>query len=965
MSTTTDKLLWMLFKIRPVERRRALLMWLYLLAAVSAFIMGRIIRDTLFLSRFDRTALAYNYVTVAISVALPAFVYTRVADRFRRDKQIQVVLAILIVSLLLSRALAETEAAWFYFAFYNWIEVLGAFLMIQYWTFATDVFSSREAKRLFAFIGGGGVLANVVCGVAVAGLVKQLGTENLMLVQAGLLGICLVCAVLVGREQRERLAEATVHRRAGVRAKSSRGIADDVRVVFASKHLQVVAWMTAITFISVQFIDFAFKATTREHFQGDQLSVFYGYFFSVSGVLAALIQLVVTRPLLERFGVMVTLIVLPLGLLGGSLAGVVSAGALWAATLAKGAENTFRYSFYDATMQVLYAAVPAEIRGRAKAFIDGIFKPIAIGLAGGLLLLLVQAIGVPVAHLYWVAMLFVVIWIGLVLGIKKEYVSQLMATLRKSRLNFQETALDITDQRTIEVLSQTLCSSNSREVFSALELVPRVRGPVLLPAVARLTEHAAPEIRLTALRLLGRGETEGAFFLDQISARFGDDSEQVRTEAIRSFCAVARERAIPVVRPLLSDPSPSVRAAALAGMMQHGGLDGILSSADVFKSMLSDQAPAVRRQAAWVLGQIRVRNFFQPVLELMQDSDPVVQNAAIAAAGEMQSPELLPVLIYKLGRRDTARAAHLALVRYGPPAVAVLAKVLAHEAEETAIRRQVPRILAAIGTAQCLELLIDRLGVRDPDVRWEVARAAARLRDRLPQSSIAPGRVKPFLHDEIKAYYQGLAALVDIGGVETARGQDLLVDAIHERLARNLDRIFRFLGILYPLRTIEIVFRNLRSISAPVRANAIELLDNLLEKETARLVLPILDEGAVEQKIQFGAGVFALARRQRTEWLAAFLGGDDPWLRTCALYDVGETGLTDFVPQVQAGLSDPNPLIRETSVRALSVLLDHQRFGELCQHLVEEDEGVRRYTEALLALATRTSSQVSLAAAMT
>ena len=965
MDNTTDKLLWTLFKIRPTERRRALLMWLYLLAAVSAFIMGRIIRDTLFLSRFDRTALAYNYVTVAISVAIPSFFYARIADRFRRDKQILVVMVILIASLLVSRLLAETGAAWFYFGFYNWIEVLGAFLMIQYWTFATDVFSSREGKRLFAFIGGGGVLANVVCGVAVAGLVKRLGTENLMFVQAGLLCICLVCAYLVGRDQRERLAEAMVNRRASGNAKASRGLAADVRVVFTSKHLQIVAWMTAITFVSVQFIDFSFKAVTREHFSGDQLSIFYGYFFSVSGVLAAAIQLLATRQLLERFGVVATLIVLPIGLLGGSLAGIVSAGALWASTLAKGAENTFRYSLYDATTQVLYAAVPADIRGRAKAFIDGIFKPFAIGLAGGLLLLLVQALGVPAAQLYWVALFFVVIWIGLVLGIKKEYVSQLMATLRKSRLNFDETSLDITDQRTIEVLGQTLRSTNSRDVFGALELVPRVRGPALLPVVAGLTTHGAPEIRLTALRLLGRGDADGAPYLEQISACFNDSDEQVRTEAIRSFCAVARERAISVVRPLLGDASPSVRGAALAGMMQHGGLDGILSSADVFKSMLADRSPQVRRQAAWVLGQIRVRNFFQPVLELMQDPDPVVQNSAIAAAGEMQSPELLPVLIYKLGRHDTARAAHLALVRYGTPAVAVLAKVLAHEAEEIAIRRQVPRILAAVGTAQCLEVLIQRLDIRDPEVRWEVARAAARLRDRLPQASVSSDRVKPWLHDEIKSYFQGLAALFDIGGVDIPRGHDLLVDAIHERLARNLDRIFRFLGILYPLRTIEIIYRNLRSTSAAVRANAIELLDTLLEKDTARLVLPILDEAAVDQKVSFGVSAFELSRRQRAEWLNAFLGGDDPWLRTCALYDVGETGLTEFVPQVQAGLTDPNPLIRETSVRALSVLLDHQRFSELCRHLVEEDEGVRRFTESLLALARRTSSQTALPAVST
>ncbi len=961
-----DRALWTLFKVRAAEKRRVLLMALYLLAAVSAFIIGRITRDSLFLSRFDRSALAYNYVTVAFAVAIPLYFYSRVADRFRRDRMILAVLGLLMVLLGLARVGAALEVGWFYFVFYNFIEVFGSILIIQFWTFASDLFSSREAKRLFPLIGGGGVLANLACGPPVAALTDQIGTANLMYVQIILLAVCALCVMLLARDQHDRLVEAASQRKvAQVKSPTKQGSSfiEDLRVVFRSKHLQIVAALTCITFISVQFIDFSFKDVVSRHYQGDMLTKFFANFYAVSGAAAAVIQFLITRRLLERFGVVVALALLPLLLFGGAVTAALTFGALWAATLAKGTENSLRYSVYDATMQVLYTAVPAEVRGRAKALIDGNLKPIASGLAGGLLLLMVRYFGMPPHHLYWVSLGFLAIWLGLVLGIKREYVRQLMATLRKRRLNFEESSFEITDARTIEVLQRALRSEQTREVLNALELVPRIRGDQVFEAVAGCTAHTEAQVRQTALRLLADGSAAAIEHIDLVTERFLDEDDEVRAEAIRTFCSLVRERALQTVRRHLSDSSPLVRAASVAGLMRHGGLDGILTSADEFKAMMADADPLVRQQAARVLAEIQVRNFFQPVLELMQDPVTSVQLAAIAAAGAMQSPELIPVLVYKLAHRETARAAQIALIAYGGTVAPTLAKVLAHEDEELAIRRQVPRILGAIGDTRCLEILLDNLGVRDGRLRWEVARASGRLRDRSTEAQVPPARVKPHLITEVQLYYQTLAALADIGGLDIPPGVDLLSDAMRERLKRSIDRIFRFLAILYPLRTVELVYRNLESPSKVVRSNATELLDNLLEKDLGRLILPIIDEGPIEQKIQFGETAFDLQRRPRHQWLEVFLGDDDTWLRVCALYDIGETGLQEFVPQAQAGLADPDPLVRETAVRALSVLVPPEQLHQHCAGVIEDrDKTVQSYTRSLLGLSPKGPAEAEAAA---
>jgi hypothetical protein len=112
-------------------------------------------------------------------------------------------------------------------------------------------------------------------------------------------------------------------------------------------------------------------------------------FSAATGVIAAVMQLAVTGRLLERFGVVSALLVLPVTLFAGLVSHIASMLSAFAAVVfTKGAENAFRYSIYDATMQVLYTPVSSQVRGRAKTFIDGIVKPVSGGLAGAAMVMI-------------------------------------------------------------------------------------------------------------------------------------------------------------------------------------------------------------------------------------------------------------------------------------------------------------------------------------------------------------------------------------------------------------------------------------------------------------------------------------------------------------------------------------------------------------------------------------------------
>jgi ATP/ADP translocase/HEAT repeat protein len=962
-------------KIRPGETQKVMLMAAYLLLAVSTFITGRIARDSLFLSAFSKEQLAYMYISVAVMVPLPAYFYARIADRFRRDKMIVATLAIIIVGMLVCRLLLFTNQAWVYVVLYNFVEVFGTFLVLQFWTFAGDMFSSREAKRLFPFIGAGAVMASIVCGVSISQLVKRIGTENLLWLQMVMMAGCMVIVAYLGTKEKGRLQHTQVQTKRPGRQKTRFQVKNQVENVFASKHLKIIAGMTVATFITVPLIDYQFKVLAKEaytssggHVDTDALSSFMGLFSALTGVIAAVMQLGLTGRILERFGVVVSLLLLPLTLLvgmGGMILGM--ANAFYCAVFTKGAENAFRYSIYDATMQVIYTPVPSSVRGRAKTFIDGIVKPIAGGFAGAAMVAIVGPLHLPITSLAFVAAGLTAAWLVLILFIRREYVSQLLATLRKRRLDFSEKTLVITDDPTVAVLRRTLKSENPAEVRNAVELARRVSGHDLTAEVVTLLQHKDSDLRVRALEILSRSSSIGAS--EQIHVLFTDEDDEVKAAAVRAFCAIVGEPALRVVKDMLASPAPAVRGAAVASLIKHGGLEGILLSAEHLKEMQTSPNEAVRYAAAHVLKDIGVKNFYQPVLALMRDASPRVQNAAVAAAGAMCSAELIPALVYKLGQRDTARAASQALAAYGEPVVDVLGKVLAQDREEPTLRRQVPRILERIGTARCLDVLMNNLAVRDPDTRRETARAAARLRDRL-NARVDEHKIRQLADEEMREHYQNLAALEDLNPIAGHGGPDLLRDAIEERLARSLDRIFRLLSIVYPLKAIELIHANMRSNQATTKANAIEVLDNLLDPEEKRRVLPLLEDvhaGAHGRAkvVEHGAAIYKLERRAPQEWIELYLKGRDPWLVVVALHVTGELGLHRFAPLVAMHVKHADAIVRETALRTLAIVTPPAELLVTCGALDDDrDPVVRRTIEWIMREAARAvpSSVASTAA---
>jgi len=958
-----DRLLEAGFRLHPGEMWPTLLMFTMSLATVGAFIVGRSVRDTLFLAGVPVSQLPYMYVWASLAVATAGALYARIATRVRIDRLV-IGTSLLFAATVVAARLALPLGGLVFHVLYVWVEVAGSIAVLQFWTFSNEVYDSREARRLFGLIGAGGMLANVVVGFAVSGLARRVGAENLLYLCAALFA---ASAALVPLLSRAIGARSPAHPARGAPPAPGRPVAARL---WSSAHLRTVAAIVILTFLTTTLVDYQFKTQAAATFgqARDAMAGFFGTFFGVSGIAAVAVQLAVTTRLLEKLGVVGSLAVLPMAL-GLSSSAVMLAPALLTVTLAKGSENVFRYTVNEATTQILYLPLPSRQRRQAKALIEGVLRPGAIA-AAGLALALFRPAGGSVVPFAAAAVCGALLWLVALLRLRVDYVQALRQNLKRRLVEFS--GAPGLPPGAGDLLRRALASPLPGEVESALEL-GRTLPEDLSAEVGPLLSHASPRVRHLACEYLARsGDLRAAA---GILRCFEDPDPEVRASAIRTYCAIARDKAVRNVRPFLAASEPPVRAAAVAGMIRHGGLDGILVAAEPLKQLLASPEPAQRLQAARVLAVINVRSFYQPVLDLLADPDLSVRRAAIDAAGVMRSPELVPALVYRLARRETARAAAEALAEHGPGIERLVAKVLSQPGEDPEIRRNAPRVLGRLATPEAVRLLTEFLDDPDPALRRNADMALARAVRARPELAVDEVRVRGACLQEMGRAYRALAAaqalrlpddpfprrVIPAPAGRLPRGREgaaaLLGSALRERVDRGAERVCLLVGVVHPGAELDLVQANLRDASPGRRANALEILDNVLDKSVKRRLVPLLDDRPREARLREGVSYYSLPRLDATGWIAQLLGDANPWVTAAAAWHCGESGMAPLGPRLVELLGHRVAFVREAALMALERLLPGPGVADAARRLATDPfEPLRARAQALVEAGPRTAS---------
>ena len=950
MATRLERALEVGLRIRPGEQRRTAIMAAYAANAIGAVVVGRSIRDALYLAHRPAKGLAGMYVLSSIVIVAVSWLYGRIADRVPRGTLNAASALVCALFCAISWVLLGAGTGdWIYPALYIFVEAMGSLVVIQFWTMANDVFHAREAKRLFGLIGGGGTLANVIFGLLVGKYAKTIGAQNLLWLMVGQL---ILCSLLARAGAKFATSTPSIARRAQPAHKapllSRAGLS-----FLGNRHLTIVALIGGVSAAAVTIVDFQFKLSAATVLNQNELAGYFGRFYGICGGVALGVQIWITGRVLERYGILASLLPLPVGLaLGSGSAAAMANPGLFVSSLAKGSDTIFRYTINDASMQLLYVPVQPHVRGRAKAFIDGILKPSAIALTGGVLYFYKQSGG---AHrsLTLPVLTGVVLWVVLLVQARGEYVKSLVESLERRHLDLSATPLAGHNEATARALRAAL-HGDPATALHAITLVQHAGGASEFASDLRqLLWSPDARVRAASVEWLGTFRVEAA--LAEMRALLEDPDPEVRASALGAVCAIELENSVATVMPFLDPkkaPEAIVRAAAAVALIRHAGLDGVLVAAEPLKALLAAQDPQDRAAAADALGNIGVRGFYRPLLSFLRDPDAMVRRRAIAAAGKLKTPELIAPLIDAFRRRETTLEAASALAAFGPGIEQQLGATLNNEAAQVECRRGVAMVLGRLGTREAATALTSALLTPAGSVRRAAARALSRLarRNRVPLDT---PKVETAVRAELAGARLALAALKrlglplpEAGKPPKTQGELLALSLLEERDGRLL-QVLTLLEVLLPQVRLDVVAENLRSESAAARGNAIEVLDNALPEPWKRMVMAALDEVKRRSDLVLPDPrpppelTEALARSESGEWVAA-----------CAVRWAHEPSagldLERLTPALQAALGADTPPLREAAAVALEAARSKD-LSELVGPLLRDPSlSVRRTASRLL-----------------
>ncbi len=572
-----------------------------------------------FLDVYDSDALPWLYIAVAVVNPLAGLLAARVGQRVSSARFVLLQLAALALACVGLRGLLAVGLPLAVAGAAVGAEVLLVALLLVSYANTDRLFTLRQARRLAGLAGAGGVLGATLTGLSMPALVGWLGSEELVWIAAAFCAVGFLLELRIVRRFADRFEDDDEEeaRPPGLRPLLAKPL---VRVLFAVAALSAFAFTVLdnafFLVVEERFSDpdalagllgrLAAATSILTLLVQLLLSARAVGWFGLGGAL-------LVAPLALALGAVLLLVAPP----GSAL--LVLASGLWVLHLA--VEEGLDTPLY----LTLFRPLPAGPRAAAQELGESLAGQLGAGLAGGLLLLLLGPLEASPRVLFGILCAVALVWaLGARLALG-AYRRGLGEALQRHALVGEALPLDAAVARTLAVRAREGTAGEARFALEqlaeaghplrhearaaalshpdpgvrrraalALEEEPRPalaarlatchqrergareRGAMLrglaacdpeagvAAAEASLTDAEPALRRAAAVALLRSGGLRGALRVGPLLlAQLGSTDPEERVEGARRLGAIGDSRLHRELSPLLDDPAPEVRIAAL------------------------------------------------------------------------------------------------------------------------------------------------------------------------------------------------------------------------------------------------------------------------------------------------------------------------------------------------------------------------------------------------------------------
>jgi HEAT repeat protein len=860
-------------KIRPEEIRLVALVAALFLCLQAGGGMGDNAASALFLLRFGANYLPYMYIVLGGLNFILALAYSTGLGRFKKDRFFIWLLAGFAILILFERVAILRPFPALYPILWLTISGIGLILGTFLWNLAGEVCDARQAKRLFPLFTSAGILGSVLGNSITGTVATAFGTENLLILQAGLLGLVLLLTLRVTRDYFKPFTKST---KDGSLLKDLRVGYDFVR---GSSLMKLIAYASILFSILFFGIAFPFNKVVSASFPDEaHVAGFFGLFSSITTAATFLVSLFIANRLYARLGIVTSVLLLPITYIFGfgffafnyNLVGAVTARFTQLVMLSGAAESGWN---------ALFNVVPSQKRGQVLAFQNGVPAQIGVVLSGVLLILGDKVLNTQQIFLMCGVLALicgVVIW-----RMRPAYGEALIAALRAGRVEVfsaQESAFAgiKTDPFAISVAVQSLHDSKSTTRRLAAEILGKMGAVSAIPALIQALSDSDVDVRCAVIRALGELRAHSA--LNNILSCLDDDDSDVRISTLIALTQIVENAdRIPLTKIewLLQDSAIKVRMQAALTLAKFGLIEqGVpilidqLNHGEFTDQLLSLEMLGEIALASQSNGQIPFD--IQPILIALDHPSASIRKTACLTLGCFHNELTRQRLIKCLYDKDLTvrQAAAESLRRYGRSIDPMILEVLHSKdvhAQEAALE------IITLDGAKTRKVLLDYVHREASDVRS--------------------------LHRQLKSL------------TGDGRSIHLLRETIQSQIASHEKRLIKTVGIFSDAQAMEVVRKSLYGRDNETRAAALETLETLGNKELTSEIIPLLENESPQ--------ISGNHSSSSADALEELLSYPDEWVCALTIRVVSELDLQNFIPKLRELKSDQRSLVAQSAREAL------------------------------------------------
>ncbi len=416
-------------RIRPGEENKTYLTFFYFFLVITAYYVIKPVSRSLVLGELGSRMVPYVDLICVVVMGPVVALFARLVDRLKKQQLVACSFWFVTAVLLLFWKLLSFKAPWIAGAFYVWVSVLSVLVVTLFWLVANDLFHPREAKRLFGFIGSGGILGGIAGSAIAAFGARALGTEHLLLLSA----VLLIGSWLLVERLWVYSIEPPSDGISKSKAPRENFFSDPsgfLGLLFQSRYLLLLVALVGLAKVISTLVYYQFNPFLENAFPDlDARTAFTGLFFGGMNIAAFIIQFGFTSFVLRRLGLRAALFTLPVGLCIGTIA-LLGWPGLWLVAGLELYDGAMNYSLQQTAKEVLYLPIDRSIRYKVKPFIDMVVFRFGKGIAAVIGILLLHGLHVQPQTLGYLSIPLIGVWMLVAVWLARDYVATIRTSLQ-------------------------------------------------------------------------------------------------------------------------------------------------------------------------------------------------------------------------------------------------------------------------------------------------------------------------------------------------------------------------------------------------------------------------------------------------------------------------------------------------------------------------------------------------------